>query len=133
MIGVMALPKIRNLLCKYKSLGYKPDDGCFITTAVCENLGKPDNCYELTTFRNFRDKWLVNQSDGKNLIAEYYSIAPAIVDKINRLPDAAKIYDDIREKYLVPCLELIERGDNQSCKRLYVEMVTSLKKKFFGG
>ena len=118
---------------KYKSLGYKPDDGCFITTAVCENLGKTDDCYELTTFRKFRDGWLSSQPDGKNLIAEYYSIAPAIVNKINHLPDASKIYDNIREKYLAPCLKLIEQGDNQSCKRLYVEMVTSLKKKFLGG
>ena len=110
----------------------KKSGGCFITTAVCENFGKPDNCYELTTFRKFRDGWLSSQPDGKNLIAEYYSIAPAIVNKINRLPDASKIYDDIREKYLAPCLKLIEQGNNQSCKRLYVEMVTSLKKKFLG-
>ena len=107
--------------------------GCFITTAICENFGKPDDCYELTTFRNFRDTWLAAQPDGKSLIAEYYSIAPAIVKKINSLTDAANIYKNLWQKYLEPCLKFIERGDNQSCKRLYIEMVTSLKKNFLGG
>lgn len=63
-------------------------DLCFITTAVCDSFGKADDCYELTAFRNFRDKWLVNQADGKNLIAEYYNIAPKIVEKINSLSNS---------------------------------------------
>lgn len=40
--------------------------GCYITTATCEEYGKPDDCYELTTFRNFRDNWLKNNPMGKN-------------------------------------------------------------------
>lgn len=120
-----------------ENLGYEvPSDeksgGCFITTAVCENFGKDDDCYELTEFRKFRDGWLTAQPDGKALIAEYYSIAPAIVNKINSLPNAAQIYEALLTKYLAPCLNLIERGENLSCKRLYVEMVTLLKKKFLG-
>ena len=31
---------------------------CFITTAVCEEEGKPDDCEELTAFRAFRDGYL---------------------------------------------------------------------------
>ena len=116
-----------------RAMGYTPqvDKGpCFITTAVCENFGKPDDCHELTTFRNFRDTWLATQPDGKSLIAEYYAVAPKIVDKINRLPNAAQVYKNLLREYLAPCLAFIESGDNLSCKRLYVEMVTSLKKKF---
>ena len=106
------------------------DEGCFITTAVCGNFGKPDDCYELTTFRKFRDDWLMNQSDGKSLIAEYYSIAPLIVDKINRLTESAQIYESIWQKYLEPCLNFIRSGDNLSCKNKYVEMVRELKKQY---
>lgn len=102
--------------------------GCFITTAVYENFGKSDDCFELTMFRNFRDGWLTAQPDDKNLIAEYYAIAPRIVANINRAANPAKIYDTIREKYLEPCLNFIMRGDNLACKKLYVEMVTELKK-----
>ena len=37
---------------------------CFITTAVCEFQGKADDCYELTTFRKFRDDWLAKAPGG---------------------------------------------------------------------
>ena len=116
-----------------RAMGYTPqeDEGtCFITTAVCKSLGKPDDCYELKTFRKFRDDWLINQLDGKSLIGEYYSIAPQIVEKINRLPYAAQVYEELLKNYLEPCLKLIEQGDNQACKQLYINMITSLKKKF---
>lgn len=103
-------------------------NNCFVTTAVCGSFGKPDDCYELTTFRKFRDGWLTAQPDGKNLIAEYYEIAPRIVANINRLANAAQIYKKIGQEYLVPCLNFIRSGDNLSCKNKYVEMVRELKK-----
>lgn len=106
--------------------------GCFITTAVCDSFGKADDCYELTAFRNFRDKWLANQSDGKSLIAEYYAVAPKIVAKINQLPNAAETYKNIWTDYLSRCLNFIEAGDNLSCKKIYVRMVQNLKAKFLG-
>lgn len=108
----------------------KPPTLCFITTAVCDSFGKADDCYELTAFRNFRDKWLVNQSDGKNLIAEYYEVAPKIVEKINSLSNAAEIYKNIWNDYLSDCLKFIEVGDNLNCKKIYVNMVNALKEKF---
>ena len=104
------------------------NDGCFITTAVCESFNKPDDCFELTAFRNFRDNWLMNQADGKNLISEYYNIAPRIVASINKSFEAEKIYKNIWEKYLKPCLKFIESGDNFSCKNKYIEMVRDLKR-----
>ena len=115
--------------CYKKDNGIE-DEGCFITTAVCQNFGKPDNCYELMAFRNFRDTWLINQADGKNLIAQYYEIAPKIVKKINCLPNAAKIYKNIWSEYLQPSLNLIEADENSACKKIYVDMVNTLRNKF---
>ena len=103
-------------------------NNCFVTTAVCGSFGKPDDCYELTTFRKFRDGWLAAQADGKSLIAEYYEIAPRIVSNINRLANAAQIYKKIWQEYLVPCLNFIRNGDNLACKNKYIEMVRELKK-----
>ena len=105
-------------------------NNCFITTAVCDSFGKPDDCFELMTFRKFRDTWLVCQPDGKSLIAEYYSIAPKIVTNINKCADAAQIYKTIWKRYLVPCLEFIKIGDNLSCKNKYVEMIHELKRHY---
>ena len=107
---------------------YKNKKVCFITTAVCDSFGKSDDCYELTTFRHFRDEWLVLQSDGKQLVDEYYAVAPRIVDGINRLANAAQIYKDIWREYLAPCLTFIELGDQFSCKAKYVDMIHQLKK-----
>lgn len=104
--------------------------GCYITTAVCDSLGKTDDCYELVTFRHFRDNWLIKQSDGEMLIREYYNVAPYIVEQINKRADAAKIYRSIWYKFLVLCLEHIERGELQQCKNTYLQMVRYLANKF---
>ncbi len=104
--------------------------GCFVTTAVCGSFGKPDDCYELSTFRAFRDGWLVKQPDGQSLIDKYYDIAPKIVERINQLNNASAIYQSVWTEYLKPCLDFIEHGKFQDCKQLYVRMVDSLQKSF---
>ena len=114
----------------YSERNNNSSGGCFITTAVCDSFGKADDCYELTAFRNFRDNWLVNQSDGENLIAEYYEVAPKIVEKINSLSNSAEIYKNIWRDYLSNCLKFIEVGENSKCKKIYVDMVNTLKEKF---
>ena len=103
------------------------DEGCFITTAVCKNFGKSDDCYELTMLRNFRDRWLINQTDGKSIVKEYYEIAPKIVAKINQFENSSEIYRRILKSYIAPCLKLIESGKFTDCKNKYVEMVQNLR------
>jgi hypothetical protein len=73
--------------------------GCFITTATCLALGKGDSCAELNVFRNFRDSWLLQQSDGIELVKDYYRIAPKIVNCIDLKRDQ-EIYFSIWSKYL---------------------------------
>lgn len=100
--------------------------GCYITTAVCKDSGKPDNCYELTQFRKFRDEWLTNQPDGKDLIKQYYDTAPNIVKLIDKQPNSHEIYDNLNEVYLTPCLHYIENEQYEKCKELYSDMVYNL-------
>ena len=121
-------PEAAEELAKFKKK-YEDDD-CFITAAVYGSFGKPDDCYELTAFRKFRDGWLALQTDGKNLIEEYYDVAPKIVTKINSLSDSAEIYKNLWRDYLAACLKSIEVGDNFTCKKIYVDMVNTLKEKF---
>lgn len=103
---------------------------CYITTAVCETFGKPDDCYELELFREYRDTYLMSLEDGEALIQEYYNLAPTIVKHINKKADKKKIYANIWEKYLLPCLEMIENGENEVCKDLYIRMVRELQKEY---
>ncbi len=104
---------------------------CYITTAVCENLGKSDNCYELNLLRNYRDTFLAQSSDGPAMIEEYYDIAPSIVKHIDRQPDSSRIYRWIWEKWISPCIEMIETNRMEECKDHYVDMVQTLKEKYF--
>lgn len=104
----------------------KVTSGCYITTAVCEEQGKPDDCYELTAFRGFRDNWLAKQPGGQELIQRYYDTAPAIVEKINRQSNRAELYNYLNETYLSKCLTHIEAGENEQCKAIYVAMMEYL-------
>ena len=104
--------------------------GCYITTAVCRKDNKEDDCYELNMFRDFRDNWLMYQKDGNALIERYYKIAPQIVKNIDLKNDSSLIYDEINNKYLKNCLKMIENKEYEECKKLYIEMVESLEKKY---
>ena len=109
----------------------KESSGCFITTAVCQCFGKSDDCYELTMFRRFRDNWLMQQPDGKALIAEYYATAPAIVSCIDGREHPADIYQQIWQRYLSSCLKHLEQGEYKACKERYIAMVCTLKAKYY--
>ncbi|MFA6808709.1 MAG: CFI-box-CTERM domain-containing protein, partial [Eubacteriales bacterium] len=100
--------------------------GCYITTAICEENNKPDNCYELKQFRKFRDEWLAFQPDGKKLIQKYYQTAPEIVKKVNLQKNRSEIYKNLNNKYLSKCLSHIEDCEYQECKQLYSEMMFHL-------
>ena len=112
------------------AIGEAIDDNCYITTATCAALGKPDDCYELTQFRAYRDRWLRKQPDGEALIREYYDTAPAVVTAINQTPERETIYRQLNETYLQPCLRYIEAGENEKCKALYIQMVRDMQHRF---
>ena len=103
---------------------------CYITTAVCASLGKPDDCYELNLMRRYRDEYLVNQKGGEEIVAEYYDIAPTIVNRINRMENSEDVYADIWCRYLHPCVSMIESDNLEACRKIYTDMVYSLRRKY---
>lgn len=110
--------------------GFRKGMLCYITTAVCKSLQKPDDCYELTLLRDYRDRYLMETRDGAALVQEYYDIAPTIVKRIDQQSDASEIYGRIWKEYLKPCVHLIEAGRQEACRELYTEMVRSLEKQY---
>lgn len=109
---------------------YQNASRCFITTAVCLSLGKPDNCEELSVMRSFRDEWLSKQPDGEDLIIDYYNTAPGIVKRIDHEADRKNIYKAIYEDYILPCINHAKTKDYAESKRIYVNMVNSLKARY---
>lgn len=103
---------------------------CFITTAVCRSMDKPDDCYELTTLRAYRDQYLLQECQEQELVEEYYRIAPDIVKYIDRQPSCDIIYKNILEEYIQPCIQLIETGENEACREHYIKMVRTLQEQY---
>jgi len=104
--------------------------GCFITTATLYSIGQGDNCTELNIFRNFRDRWLAKQAEGKDLISEYYKIGPLIVTRINKLANSKEIYKQLWTDSIQPCLILIKQNLFADAKIIYCNAVADLKQKF---
>lgn len=110
--------------------GFKKRKLCFITTAVCDSLGKPDDCYELQAFRAFRDSYLLETEEGTRLVEQYYDLAPSIVNTINVLSEQDEIYMSLWQEYLKPCLEYINQGQQEACKQAYIDMVHTLTRTY---
>lgn len=101
--------------------------GCFLTTACCQYRGLPDDCRELTELRAFRDGWLAETEEGWALTAEYYAVAPGIVERIQASPRREAILERIYTEIggiLVP----IRRGDNEAAVEAYRAMVLRVQK-----
>ncbi|MCQ2296563.1 MAG: hypothetical protein MJZ45_04105 [Bacteroidales bacterium] len=111
------------------SKGQSSGSGCFITSATLKSLNKPDDCYELNLFRTFRDNWM--KENHPEDIAQYYHIAPKIVDAIDKSDESASIYSSIWESYLKDCQSLIEQGNEEEAYTQYKQMVSDLIKDYY--
>lgn len=94
--------------------------GCFITTAVTEASGKPDNCYELQTLREFRDTYMQSNPELKQKLIQYYVEAPAIADKLDKLPKEYRqaAYAEL-EGMVLKSVTQIKEGKNEEAVHTY--------------
>ena len=100
-------------------------DPCFITTACVRSKGLPDDCDELETMREFRNKFVLRLENGKELHEEYKRIAPIIIDSINHQNESKLIYDAIYNE-IVKMVNLIKNGKNLLALEKYKDMVVQL-------
>ncbi len=102
---------------------------CFISSATMLTLGKSDTCEELQLLRTYRDNILRKERGGERLIREYYSVAPQMVDAIEKRKDSNKLYEDIWNNHLRNIVQEIRRGHYAKAKKSYISMVKSLREK----
>jgi len=103
------------------------DPACFITTAVCRALGKPDDCYELAMLRKFRDSYVRDLPQGNELIEEYYVKAQQLLRAIESKPDRGVILQALYDGHLKHVIEAVEHGDNRQAVGQYTEMLRWLE------
>lgn len=103
---------------------------CFVTTAVCCGLHKPQDCREITLMKRYRDEYLFRQDDGQDLIREYYNIAPTIVKRIARESAPEEKYLYLWNHYISKCVAYVEQQENERCRQLYEMMMSELKEEY---
>lgn len=100
-------------------------DGCYITTAVCDFLGKEDDCYELQTLRWFRDHWVEKMGKGHEYIRLYYDTAPQIVTCIQHDSNKDIILSKLASK-IQDAVNFINRERYQEAFDVYYIMMKKL-------
>ncbi len=100
---------------------------CYLTTACIQTRGLPDDCFELTTLRRFRNEVMATRLEGRVDIEEYKRIAPEIVRRLNLKPDSREIYSEIYHQTIQPAVRLVQSGDFQKAYNTYKSGVLELK------
>ena len=100
---------------------------CFITTAVCDYLGIPDdeNNTILNVFRKFRDEHMGGKES--DLVKEYYRIAPLMKDQLEC--DYKELHN-IAVTEIIPAYYCIRTDQPEDAKNIYLGMVTRLAGKY---
>lgn len=95
---------------------------CFLTTVACEVRGLPDNCHQLETMRNFRDRVLLESGNGSNIVEEYYRIAPSLIDLSKSRDNSPWVW-----RAICKTVEEIEAQEYNSAILTYENMVRKLQ------
>ena len=104
--------------------------GCFLTSACTATRNLPDDCRELTVLREFRDNWLKSQPNGVCLISHYYEIAPKIVEAIDKREDRIEIWNEVYQKQVLPCVNLIGEERYLEALEIYQKMTEELERRY---
>ena len=103
-----------------------PSSGCFVTTAAVETIGLADDCWELQTLRHFRDTALPAMPGGATLIRDYYALAPGMIARINRRPDARRIWLNTYWTGVIPSAVCAAVGWNRGAMVWYARALKRL-------
>ncbi len=97
------------------------NNDCFITTIVCNILGKKDNNKLLNNLRNFRDNILQKDNKYDEVLMNYDTVGPIISDCIANDKDKEIMAKGLYENALMPINSLINKKEyNKACEKYYI-------------
>lgn len=104
--------------------------GCYLTTAMCNILGYPDNNYYLQTLRTFRDKTLKQNIQYFPILYTYDTIGPVIAEKLQNDVNKEVIAKNLLTEYISTAVNAIENNKTQEAIVIYTAMTLSLAIKY---
>ena len=104
-----------------------PEKGkdCFLTTACCDLMGLPDDCFELTALRRFRDTVMRVTPDGQRDIERYYALAPRLLAEMHARGEERRLLG-VYFCYILPCALAAHMGFVAPTHRHYARMIRRL-------
>ncbi len=133
---VRASQELMKMKIRHKQLGCDADNRnqrrsfCLIATACVTHFGMRDDCHMLTVLRNFRDQDLLATPEGIKLVNSYYDLAPTLIEKLNALPEASELWNEIYQQ-ISSWANLIERHETKVVVVRYQEYLSSLINRLF--
>ena len=103
---------------------------CFLTTACADFAGLPDDCFELSSLRRFRDEALTHMPGGMDDIALYYRVAPAILDRIGASPQRPRELARLYMLYILPSALAAWLGWPGAVRGIYTRMMRDLAARY---
>lgn len=104
--------------------------GCFITTACVTSRGLADDCAELTALRFVRDTHMVNNNEGRSLVAAYQTLGPEIVNAVDGCTNSKEIYDYMFDNMIAPAVEMVNAGELDEAVSHYKLWVSALQEAY---
>lgn len=110
---------------------HQESSGCFITTIICNLLGKKDDDKILQSLREFRDNILQKNEKYYDILKEYDVIGPIIADCIVNEKDNEQIVKDTYHKSIIPIYYLIYHQKYEEAIQRY-QLMTRLLIDYYG-
>lgn len=103
------------------------NEGCYLTTIVCEVLGQPDNCPTLNTLRVFREEILKKDEKYHDLLCEYDIVGPVIAEAIRSCLKPIVFSKFLLDTYIEPTVKCVHEEKYELAVMIYKHMVEQLK------
>lgn len=102
--------------------------GCFLTEAAMRHAkathsDHDDQSLELELMRGFRDHYMMQEPGLRDLVMQYYDLAPRVVKALDKHPQADEIYAQMREKFLRPGVEHVLHGRPEQALKTYAQLL----------
>lgn len=112
------------------SVEHQSSSGCYLTTAMCNILGYPDDNYYLDTLRTFRDKTLKKDHKYIHLLLMYDVFGPSIATNLKNDPNNKDISTHLFNGYITKAVTAIENEKIEEAVNIYIAMTYTLAERY---